>query len=125
MAGTLLLSDPEGAPAPPRSGLGLGKGSGLRGARPSVDGTQKGVHGPDSPQVPGGIAFSNKLEVAAQKALQLDQPGVSSVQLNSHLGEASRARGCCLVNPQRDAEMDEWGTVAILAWALLCLPKLQ
>lgn len=55
----------------------------------------------------GGTLFQVNLKIASQKAMQLEEWGVDSFQLNYHSSEASQAQGRCLVSPKTDEEMDE------------------
>lgn len=78
-AETLLLSALEGTPAPLGLALvGLKIGQTVLKCNP-----KEAVNCSDSPQIPGNCIFKTNLKIAAQKALQLEEPGVNSVQFNT------------------------------------------
>lgn len=74
-----MLSALEGTPAPLGLALvGLEIGQTFLKCNP-----EEAVNCSDSPQIPGNCIFQTNLKIAAQKALQLEEPGVNSVQLNT------------------------------------------
>lgn len=101
-AGTLLLSDPEGTPPLGLVLRGLKRDWALLKCNP-----EEAIDGPDSPQLPVGLLFQTNLKITAQEALQIEEPGVNSVQLNNCLLTASQALGHCLLSLQRNVEIDE------------------